>query len=659
MQSLNNTIESIQNRLISNSWGADWRQGRSQPGSPLKNAEPWANATQSVSSVSMLPTIVKTLLIVALAAVTSYGGYRFSRSFLANHKSDVKVATSTENNGKTHVTSIETSEETRHHSEEAKKDKFTKLLDEVLARDGFESQLYGANPAYYYKHPQLDFALDFRANPQLARLLYVEAIEDGFRITYRAIVRAENAFQNDLSTFQESDRCFIESLATEPIVVRQVTAEQLQEEIAKEESWQHGPYVKVSYVEKDGLIFMTGGRPMNSSVDKSTYRGPIREMLYRLNIDSYLDVNQDNNINILDYVTTSNLKTDDYKFAGHWDSEAEIQAIIDLVEENSYITLEASYNLPMLTDGEYCKKFTMPVPMFIKKDPDYPGLWTSPNNEDLSFPKAEETFIEYEIKDLNSDGKRDLILHQSVLAGKHYRGDVLPAFQHTFIACEDGLRLVETINLADVERADQDALFVEREWEHKLEDIRKRKGEYSLIYFYSVENLGLNQDTKYIFNEAHTKPGETWGWYAEWTIYENIKGKLTPVYFDLFGHNDLLIQGDKITSFARKRDPQTYQETDVLLFRQRSFQADLTYSDELREDPFASTVEIDPSAPNVKEKIDQLFSSGPVTVIKYEVTSEQRDKFYDNDEILQKLPDKVTYESAYDYFLEKGIIKDN
>lgn len=61
-----------------------------------------------------------------------------------------------------------------------------------LSSNPYEAQKMGTNPVYYYKHPTLNLALDFRNSPDLARDCYVIPTDKGFNVHLR---RATIAYQ--------------------------------------------------------------------------------------------------------------------------------------------------------------------------------------------------------------------------------------------------------------------------------------------------------------------------------------------------------------------------------------------------------------------------------------------------------------------------------
>ncbi len=55
----------------------------------------------------------------------------------------------------------------------------------------YEAQHLGANPVYFYQHPEMDFAIDLRGDPEAARMMYVLPTEEGFRVTKRQAISYE------------------------------------------------------------------------------------------------------------------------------------------------------------------------------------------------------------------------------------------------------------------------------------------------------------------------------------------------------------------------------------------------------------------------------------------------------------------------------------
>lgn len=58
----------------------------------------------------------------------------------------------------------------------------------LLALDPYEAQHLGANPVYYYPHPDLDLAIDLRGQEQAARMMFVYPTPKGFLVTSRQAI---------------------------------------------------------------------------------------------------------------------------------------------------------------------------------------------------------------------------------------------------------------------------------------------------------------------------------------------------------------------------------------------------------------------------------------------------------------------------------------
>lgn len=73
------------------------------------------------------------------------------------------------------------------------------LEEQDMYTNPYLAQRMGTNPAYYIKHPTLPIALDFRDNEELARTLFVEPTEKGFRFRERYYINANQS----LSVFNQ------------------------------------------------------------------------------------------------------------------------------------------------------------------------------------------------------------------------------------------------------------------------------------------------------------------------------------------------------------------------------------------------------------------------------------------------------------------------
>lgn len=130
---------------------------------PAEYAEGTAQPSDAEGSGKKKGLVIGIVAVVAVAALAFlYGGGYFGGQEKPRESSST----------------AESSEEAKAPTkQEAEKPAAEKKKPAV---DPYKLQELGMNPVYFYQHPTLDIAVDFRSNPYAARRFYVVPTEDGF-----------------------------------------------------------------------------------------------------------------------------------------------------------------------------------------------------------------------------------------------------------------------------------------------------------------------------------------------------------------------------------------------------------------------------------------------------------------------------------------------
>lgn len=75
--------------------------------------------------------------------------------------------------------------------------------ERLNALDPYEAQHLGANPVYFYQHPELNIAIDLRDDPEAARMIFVIPTENGFLVTHRQAITYQYASLRDYQSGME------------------------------------------------------------------------------------------------------------------------------------------------------------------------------------------------------------------------------------------------------------------------------------------------------------------------------------------------------------------------------------------------------------------------------------------------------------------------
>jgi len=81
--------------------------------------------------------------------------------------------------------------ETEPEETEPEPPELSVFASQVLALDPYEAQHLGANPVYYYQHPDLDIAIDLRGEEEAAGMMFVYPTPKGFTVTHRQAIAYE------------------------------------------------------------------------------------------------------------------------------------------------------------------------------------------------------------------------------------------------------------------------------------------------------------------------------------------------------------------------------------------------------------------------------------------------------------------------------------
>lgn len=225
---------------------------------------------KKLSGAAILAIIlVAILLLVAIAAVVYF-------LVLKGHKQTqptLPPATTTLETKPVETTVPTTPEPTETEPEpEEPEPELSAFAGRVLALDAYEAQHLGANPVYYYQHPDLDIAIDFRGQEEAARTAFVFPTKTGFWVTHRQAISYEYGTLRDYPAGMDVAAITVQidllSESEEQAAIADIVTRRLQ-----------GEDVLVEWVRvKDGVLYvrdnMSGG-PDPAWYAKELYGSPV------------------------------------------------------------------------------------------------------------------------------------------------------------------------------------------------------------------------------------------------------------------------------------------------------------------------------------------------------------------------------------------------
>ena len=237
----------------------------------------------------------------------------------------------------------------------------------------YEAQHLAANPVYFYQHPDLDFAIDLRGDPEAARMMYVFPTEDGFEITKRQAISYEMVSLADYPAGVEWEGITVHVELKTDSEVQAILADRITKSLMGEE------VVPVEWVElSQGSLYIwdtTSGGPDPAWYASELYGSSL--FLDRIYLKEHLIEHPQPGIQVADKES---------------DAAAEWERITHMLEEN-----------PARFEWRYC----MP-PFAMDPEADNP-----PNAAVLENILTEPRY-EYGSYDLNGDGLLEHFVHCSV-----------------------------------------------------------------------------------------------------------------------------------------------------------------------------------------------------------------------------------------------------
>ncbi len=243
----------------------------------------------------------------------------------------------------------------------------TSFEEALLEMDPYHIQSLGANPVYYYPHPQLDLAVDLRGHEEVARMLYVGVYSGGFKISARQTVLYERhlmpLFMHSLEWYGPA-----------------VSVEWVPEEELAEKTRIVGLYIDVGpddfefHPFQDGYLLLVDQKsyhdPDPTHHAQALYGGPlidrhvVRDLIRPLEKDLIIQEKEK-------------------------DAQAEWQSLLALIDENP-AKFEWTYLMPPYSED--------------------PAASIKPNQNFLTGVKGASAYSHYSM-DLDGDGKMEHILH--------------------------------------------------------------------------------------------------------------------------------------------------------------------------------------------------------------------------------------------------------
>lgn len=139
------------------------------------------------------------ILAIILASLIALGGIGAAVYFLLLKKIDPPPEESRPGQTESQ-TPTKTSRPTEPEPTETEEVKVNAYQEGLVSMDPYQTQIHGANPVYFYQHPDLDIAIDLRDDPEAARMMFVEATEEGFKITQRQAITYEMIYLANVPT---------------------------------------------------------------------------------------------------------------------------------------------------------------------------------------------------------------------------------------------------------------------------------------------------------------------------------------------------------------------------------------------------------------------------------------------------------------------------
>ena len=148
-----------------------------------------ASAAGAVAQPVVKAGLMKVLMVIGLTAATGLGAFTLVKQM--SSKAPAEPASS--------LVAVEREESTPEppalESQVPEKPFSLPALKTMdFINNPYLAQRLGTNPAYYYQHPELPMALDFRENEELARSLFVEPTEKGFRLRKRDYINVNQRY---------------------------------------------------------------------------------------------------------------------------------------------------------------------------------------------------------------------------------------------------------------------------------------------------------------------------------------------------------------------------------------------------------------------------------------------------------------------------------